>query len=152
MEDRIRERRIEHIRLCKMGPPKTLGFAPLPPPTPGATVDGTRLSGQCASPGRYEGIARVILDPSTDARLEPGEVLVAPYTDPAWTPLFARAAAVVTDIGRPLRHSSLLAREYGIPAGKAPPPATRALPSGPIVTGGGHKGNVTLEPPYGGVP
>ncbi len=115
VEDRIRERRIEHIRLCKMGPPKTLGFAPLPPPAPGTVVDGAALSGQCASPGCYEGIARVILDPSVDARLEPGEVLVAPYTDPAWTPLFLTAGAAVVEIGSYLSHAGTVAREFGMP-------------------------------------
>lgn len=115
VEDRIRERRIEHIRLCKMGPPKTLGFAPLPQPSSGAAADGALLSGQCASPGRYEGLARVILDPSIDAHLEPGEVLVAPYTDPAWTPLFLTAGAAVVEVGSYLSHAGTVAREFGMP-------------------------------------
>jgi len=144
VEDRIRERRIEHIRLCKMGPPKTLGFAPLPPPTPGATLDGTSLSGQCASPGRYEGIARVILDPSTDARLEPGEVLVAPYTDPAWTPLFLTAGAAVVEIGSYLSHAGTVAREFGMPCVVDVAEATQRIRTGDRITIDADQGSVRV--------
>ena len=144
VEDRIRERRIEHIRLSKMGPPKTLGIAPLPPPLPGATVDGALLSGQCASPGRYEGIARVILDPSIDAQLEPGEVLVAPYTDPAWTPLFLTAGAAVVEIGSYLSHAGTVAREFGMPCVVDVAEATQRIRTGDRVAVDGDLGSVRI--------
>lgn len=75
----------------------------------------TVLTGHCASPGAAEGRVRVILDPSTAADLEPGDVLVAPYTDPAWTPLFPLASAVVVEVGSFLSHAGTVAREYRIP-------------------------------------
>ena len=85
-----------------------------------ATIGSASLSshvlvlGAAASPGRATGRVRVIRDPANAAELQPGDVLVAPLTAPAWTPLFAIAAAVVTDIGSPMAHASIIAREYGV--------------------------------------
>ncbi len=93
------------------------------------------LAGLPASPGRASGPVRVIRTPEEFDRLQPGDVLVAPATTPAWTPLFARAAAVVTDTGSPLAHASLAAREYGIPAVVGTGNATARLQDGQIVTG-----------------
>src|SRR6266566_1464396 len=76
--------------------------------------EGT-LTGFPASPGRVTAKARVILDP-TGARLEPGEVLVAPSTDPGWTPLFLTAGGLVMEMGGSISHGAVVAREYGIPA------------------------------------
>jgi pyruvate,water dikinase len=73
------------------------------------------LRGQSASSGRCEGIARVILDPAHDIELKPGEILVAPYTDPAWTPLFLMAGAAVVEVGSFLSHAGTVAREFGLP-------------------------------------
>jgi len=117
VEERIGERRREHVRLSKITPPKTIGLA-LPPRPADPTADAgdaTVLRGQTASPGRCEGIARVILDPAVDLELRPGEVLVAPYTDPAWTPLFLTAGAAVVEVGSFLSHAGTVAREYGLP-------------------------------------
>lgn len=75
----------------------------------------------------------------------PGDVLVAVTTTPAWTPLFASASAVVTDIGGPLSHSSIVAREYGIPAVMATRSATRAIQTGQMVTVDGNMGTVMLD-------
>ena len=77
--------------------------------------------------------------------MKPGDVLVATTTTPAWTPLFAMASAVVTDIGGPLSHSSIVAREYGIPAVMAARNATRHIQSGQMVTVDGKEGIVILE-------
>ena len=74
----------------------------------------------------------------------PGEVLVASITTPAWTSLFAMAAAVVTDIGGPLSHSSIVAREYGIPAVLGTAVATRRIHSGQRIRVDGDAGTVTL--------
>jgi phosphohistidine swiveling domain-containing protein len=65
---------------------------------------------------RMSGTVRVMHGPADFSRTEPGDILVAPITTPAWTPLFALATAVVTGVGGPLSHSSIVAREYGIPA------------------------------------
>ena len=82
-----------------------------------ATGTGTGVvRGIPASPGTATGPARIVRSPVEFARFVEGDVLVAPATTPAWTVLFARAAAVVTDTGSPMAHASLVAREYGIPA------------------------------------
>ncbi len=73
-----------------------------------------------------------------------GDVLVAVTTTPAWTPLFALASAIVTDLGGPLSHSSIVAREYGIPAVMATGLATRRIHSGQVITVDGAAGTVTL--------
>ncbi len=75
-----------------------------------------------------------------------GAVLVAPLTTPAWTPLFARAAAIVTDVGGPLSHGSIVAREYGIPAVLGTADATRRIRTGQLVTVDGAAGTVTISP------
>jgi pyruvate,water dikinase len=72
--------------------------------------------------------------------------LVAPITTPAWTPLFVRAAAVVTDVGGPLSHGSIVAREYGIPAVLGTDTATETIRSGQEITVDGSEGRVYLAP------
>jgi phosphohistidine swiveling domain-containing protein len=100
------------------------------------------VSGTPASPGRASGAVRVIHRPDEFDELQPGEVLVAPTTAPAWTPLFARAAAVVTDVGSAAAHASIIAREYGIPAVVGCGDATARLRDGLLVTVDGSTGNV----------
>jgi pyruvate,water dikinase len=78
------------------------------------TGDVTVLEGLTAHGGRVEGAARVVTDPS-EANLEPGDILVAPRTDVGWTPLFLTASAVVMELGGPLSHAAIVAREYDIP-------------------------------------
>ena len=82
--------------------------------------------------------------PADFGRLRPGDVLVASITTPAWTSLFAMASAVVTDVGGPLSHSSIVAREYGIPAVLGTNVATRRIPDGARVRVDGDAGTVTL--------
>ncbi len=103
------------------------------------------LKGVGTSGGRVTAPACVVFGPEDFGRLKPGDVLVAVTTTPAWTPLFALASAVVTDIGGPLSHSSIVAREYAIPAVMAARGATRSLRSGQVVTVDGNAGTVTLE-------
>ena len=100
------------------------------------------IVGQPASPGRATGPARIVRGPEEFDRLQPGEVLVAKATTPAWTPLFARAVAVVTDGGTLAAHASLVAREYGIPAVVGAGDATRRLRDGQIVIVDGSAGMV----------
>jgi pyruvate,water dikinase len=112
----------------------------------GAVRSGTALvSGAPASAGRASGVVRVILGPLQFDELQPGEILVAPLTAPAWTPLFDRAAAVVTDIGSAASHASIIAREYGIPAVVGCGDATARLRTGMLVTVDGGTGNVEPE-------
>ena len=104
--------------------------------------DTAIVSGTPASAGRASGAVRVIHGPEQFEELEPGEILVASLTAPAWTPLFTRAAAVVTDVGSPAAHASIIAREYGIPAVVGCGDATARLRTGMRVTVDGTTGNV----------
>ncbi|GAA3619705.1 PEP/pyruvate-binding domain-containing protein [Microlunatus ginsengisoli] len=105
---------------------------------------GNVLTGIGGSAGKVTATARVLGGPEDFGRLEPGDVLVASITTPAWTSLFARASAVVTDIGGPLSHSSIVAREYGIPAVLGTNVATRRIVDGSTVTVDGDAGKVIL--------
>ncbi len=101
------------------------------------------LRGTPASAGIVTAPARVILDP-VGARLEPGEILVAPSTDPGWTPLFLTAGGLVMEMGGANSHGAVVAREYGIPAVVGVPRATEAITTGDEVTVDGASGVVTL--------
>ena len=113
---------------------------------PAASADqtGAVIRGTGASGGRVTAPARVLAGPADFARMRPGDVLVAGITTPAWTPLFAMASGVVTDVGGPLSHSSIVAREYGIPAVLGTGVATRRIPDGALVQVDGDSGSVTL--------
>jgi rifampicin phosphotransferase len=102
------------------------------------------LKGLGTSSGQVTAPACVLYGPEDFPRMKPGDVLVATTTTPAWTPLFAMASAVVTDIGGPLSHSSIVAREYGIPAVMAARNATRHIKNGQMVTVDGKAGTITL--------
>jgi pyruvate,water dikinase len=104
------------------------------------------LRGAPASAGTVTGPARVVLDP-VGAHLEPGEVLVAPSTDPGWTPLFLTAGALVMEMGGPNSHGAVVAREYGIPAVVGVPEATSRLRTGQQVTVDGAAGLVWSDAP-----
>lgn len=106
------------------------------------TTDGT-LVGTPVSTGIAEGVARVIRDPS-GASLEPGEILIAPSTDPGWTPLFLNAAGLVMEVGGRLTHGALVAREYGIPAVASVADATTEIRTGDRVRVDGKRGTVEL--------
>ena len=91
-----------------------------------------------------QGKPQVILDP-TGAYLEPGEILVAPSTDPGWTPLFLTAGGLVMEMGGTMSHGSVVAREYGIPAVVAVPGATERITTGQLLTVDGSAGTVLIE-------
>jgi pyruvate,water dikinase len=110
-------------------------------------ADGNVIIGHPASAGRATGPVRIITDPHEFATFREGEVLVAKATTPIWTPLFARAAAVVTDGGTLAAHASLVAREYGIPAVVGTGDATARLSTGQRVTVDGTTGTVTTHQP-----
>jgi rifampicin phosphotransferase len=105
--------------------------------------DTDGLSGTPASAGVITGIARVIADP-VGAQLEPGEILVAPSTDPGWTPLFLTAGGLVMEMGGANSHGAVVAREYGIPAVVGVHNATRRIVTGQKITVNGSNGEVTL--------
>jgi len=95
-------------------------------------------------PGVSEGRARVILDSHDPTALEPGDVLIAPLTDPSWTPLFVPAAGVVVDVGAALSHAIIVSRELGIPCVVSATNATKRIPDGAMVRVDGDSGVVTV--------
>jgi pyruvate,water dikinase len=109
----------------------------------GAAVAGGALAGTAASAGVVEGRARVVRK-LEGSRLEKGEILVAPYTDPAWTPLFPLASGLVTEVGGLMTHGAVVAREYGIPAVVGVDRATEAIPDGALIRVNGSEGYVEI--------
>ncbi|MEQ4208954.1 PEP/pyruvate-binding domain-containing protein [Actinopolymorpha sp. B9G3] len=107
-------------------------------PTPAAGA----IHGTPASRGTVVGPVRIIRDETDFGRLAPGDVLVCRYTNPAWTPLFSLASAVVTDAGGAASHAAIVAREYGIPAVMGTGDATRVLTDGQLVRVDGDNGTV----------
>jgi len=146
MRPRVAERRAEYRReerrrhiprvLLSDGTDAEAAFAS--PATDGA------IRGTPASPGTARGVAHVMLSPA-GARLEPGEVLVAPATDPGWTPLFLTASALVMEMGGMMSHGAVVAREYGIPAVVGVPEATTRITTGEHIVVDGSAGTVALE-------
>jgi pyruvate,water dikinase len=124
----------------EIAPLMTLFFGVAPP-----DVRGKEIKGQAASKGVVRAKARVIKDLSEAELLQPGEVLVCTTTAPPWTPLFAIAAAVVTDSGGVLSHSAICAREYAIPCVVATQVATHLIKDGAMVTVDGTQGIVRIE-------
>lgn len=103
------------------------------------------LHGLPGSAGKVTGRARVITDPNDDANIEPGEILVAPYTDVGWTPLFLTASGVVMGLGGPLSHSCIVAREYGIPTVVNAHGAVDTIQNGDLITVDGDRGVVYIR-------
>lgn len=115
-----------------------------PEATARANVTDGALTGTPASAGIVSGTARVILDPG-DARLEPGEILVCPSTDPGWTPLFLTAGGLVMEMGGANSHGAVVAREYGIPAVVGVADAVATIHTGQEITVNGTAGTVTVS-------
>lgn len=148
------QRQLERRRDAAMQPPEAfIGEQPFYTETSEAPEDVLR--GMPSSPGRVTGTARVLRAPQDGARLGAGEILVAPSTDPGWTPLFLLAAGLVMETGGYLSHGAIVAREYGIPAVINVPLATRRIPDGSTVELDGGAATVRLgeshacHAPYG---
>ncbi len=105
--------------------------------------DSEIILGDPVSPGVAEGPVRVVLDPQA-TQLEPGEILVCPGTDPAWTPLFLAAGGLVMEVGGMMTHGSVVAREYGIPAVVGVDQATKRLHTGQIIRVDGSTGEIEV--------
>lgn len=106
---------------------------------------GKTIKGVACSPGSVTAQANVIRGPEDFSQMKPGDILVAAITTPAWTPLFVMASGIVTDVGGPLSHGSIVAREYGIPAVLGTGVATRRIQSGQVICVDGTAGLVTLS-------
>jgi pyruvate,water dikinase len=114
-------------------------------PARSSQAAGNTIKGIGASPGSVTGPARVIHGPEEFDQMKPGDILVAKITTPAWTPLFALASGIVTDVGGPLSHSSIVAREYGVPAVLGTGVATVRIQSGRQITVDGNSGVVRIS-------
>ncbi len=110
-----------------------------------AAARGDVLTGVPAAAGRATGRARVIVDPAQIAAFEPGDVLIAPQTDPSWTPLFVVASAVVVGVGAQNSHAMIVSRELGIPCVAGVSGAVNRIPDGATVTVDGSTGTVTID-------
>ncbi|HZM80413.1 MAG TPA: PEP/pyruvate-binding domain-containing protein [Candidatus Limnocylindrales bacterium] len=132
-EEELRRRHIPRVLLSDGTEPEVGLHSP----------GGEGLSGTPASAGVATGTARVILDP-VGAHLEPGEILVAPSTDPGWTPLFLTAGGLVMEMGGANSHGAVVAREYGIPAVVGVPNATSVITSGSEIVVDGTAGSVAI--------
>jgi pyruvate,water dikinase len=117
------------------------------PPSPRAAPSNgaATLTGTPGSHGTATGIARIVRGPDDFRRVRPGDILVCPYTDPAWTPLLSMAGGVVTEIGGMLSHAAIVARERRIPAVLGAPDATTTLRDGARITIDGSMGTVTMH-------
>ncbi|MFT4039590.1 MAG: PEP/pyruvate-binding domain-containing protein [Thermomicrobiales bacterium] len=124
---------------------ESLQHLPLLPPVAASTTappDDALAFGTPGSPGVATGPARLVHGPAEFGRIQPGDILVAPFTNPAWTPLFARAAGVIVDAGSAMSHAAIVAREYGLPAVMGTRDALTRLQDGQLVTVDGTRGLV----------
>ena len=141
----VRERRAVYDReVQRRHVPRILLSDGTEPTVEAGTAADDGLSGTPASGGVVTGTANVILDPA-GARLEPGEILVVPSTDPGWTPLFLTAGGLVMEMGGAMSHGAVVAREYGIPAVVGVPDATERIATGQRITVDGSAGRITLD-------
>ncbi len=142
---RVAGRRTAEARFPSLRPPRVITSEGEIPEVRHATTDlpPGALVGASASAGVVEGLARVVLDP-TATILSPGEILVAPFTDPGWTPLFISAAALVMEVGGLMTHGSVVAREYGIPAVVGVLEATTRIQTGQRLRVDGNRGFVEI--------
>ncbi|MDR3540445.1 MAG: PEP-utilizing enzyme [Desulfosporosinus sp.] len=140
----IASRKEKFLHYAKLTPPRAMTReGEIITTKPGAQVPPGSLAGSPVSVGMVEGRARVILN-LEQANMEKGDILVAPYTDPAWTPLFTMAAGLVTEVGGMMTHGSVVAREYGIPAVVGIDKATELIKDGTYIRVNGTEGYVEL--------
>jgi rifampicin phosphotransferase len=154
LADALRERERQWRQLFEVEPPTfVVAGEPMPAladlPRKGAQEaarvrPGDVLTGAPASPGVVRGRARVITDTAQIAAFEPGEILIAPQTDPSWTPLFMVAAGVVVDVGALISHAMIVSRELGIPCAAGVGGASKRIPDGTLLEVDGSSGKVTV--------
>jgi phosphohistidine swiveling domain-containing protein len=150
-QDEIARRRVAYLELFELEPPffltenKPLSEWPRRTARPTTRViTGEVLHGVGVSPGSVRGRARIIVDPFETGEFGPGDILIAPQTDPAWTPLFLSAAAVVNNVGSIITHSVIVCRELGLPCVVAVADATKRIPDGALIEVDGLAGTVSV--------
>jgi len=118
---------------------------PTPVSMDGASVDRAgKVEGQGVSPGTLEGRVRVVTNPTAETSMEAGEILVCPMTDPSWASLLMLASGAVIDMGGPLSHGAVVARELGIPCIMNTVNGSKTLRTGDLVRMDGEKGTVEV--------
>ena len=150
----LQHRAARHVALADVEPPFIIRDGKLPPlkdwPRRSEAVAkpalgiGDQIVGVSGSPGIVRGTAKIVHDTVDPTALDPGDVLVAPHTDPAWTPLFLTAGAVVVDVGGQISHAVIVCRELGLPCIVSATGATQAIPHGATVEVNGDTGVVTI--------
>ena len=149
----LAERYVQWQQLQALEPPFFIKNGVVPPLTSYAKKGessvakagaGDTVQGVPGCPGKYVGRARVILDPTEPGDLEPGDVLIAPNTDPAWTPLFMPCGAVVVNVGAAISHAIIVSRELGLPCVVSATDATKRIPNGALIEVNGDTGAVTI--------
>lgn len=155
----VAQRKAEMNHFRTIQPPSALGTMPAGPPPddplgraiakffgapPQPSTEPNVLQGNASSPGKVSGTAKVVLSLAEAGKLQPGDIMVAPATMPAWTPLFATIAAVVTDAGGALSHCAIVAREYNIPAVLGTGSATSVIQDGQTLKVDGDAGEVRI--------
>ncbi len=152
--DTLATRKADWEKLAALDPPFIIADGNVPPlpewPRKGGgqeTVSGQGdiLAGVAGSPGVVQGRARIILDPSDPGALEPGDIMIAPNTDPGWTPLFMTAGGVVVNVGGQISHAIIVSRELGLPCVVSVEGATEKIPDGAIIEVDGNNGQVTVK-------
>ena len=147
----LKQREIDHAALADLQEPFVFigGEPPMsewPQRTSSAqpATAGEEMQGVPGSPGVVTGRARVITDPADPRGLEPGEILIAPLTDPAWTPLFIPAAGVIVEVGAPMSHAMIVSREFGVPCVTGIVGVAERIPDGALIQMDGSTGQVTV--------
>ena len=148
----IAERRAMRNYLATLEPPFIVDGSVPPIETWAKRIDlvstraviGQKMTGIAGCGGVARGRARIVLDPSDPRDIGPGDVLVAPLTDPSWTPLFVPVDAVVVDVGAMMSHAVIVSRELGIPSVVSITGATRSIPEGALIEVDGDNGTVTI--------
>jgi pyruvate,water dikinase len=150
----ISSRDADFARMHELEPPYIVGLETGVPPisTWGPRNGGDHtmatagevLQGTAGAPGEVTGVARVVLDPSDPAAVGVGDIMIAPTTDPSWTPLFLSAAGVVVNVGAVASHAAIVCRELGVPCAVSVIDATSRIPDGATISIDGSTGTVTV--------
>jgi pyruvate,water dikinase len=151
--DTLAQRWDDYQQLFELEPPFIIADGNVPPLSEWPRRDakasdavgaGDQIVGVAGSPGTVTGTARVVLDPGDPFALEPGDILVAPHTDPSWTPLFMTAGGVVVDVGGQISHAIIVSRELGLPCVVSATDATSRITDGATIEVDGSNGTVTV--------
>jgi len=150
----VASRDVDFARMHELEPPYIVGLEGGVPPISEwaprhagghvlAVVDEV-LQGAAGAPGEVTGVARIVLDPSDPTAVGPGDIMIAPTTDPSWTPLFLSAAGVVVNVGAVASHAAIVCRELGVPCAVSVIDATHRIPDGATISIDGSTGTVTV--------